>query len=188
MDFSILPRGKSRDLLENSVEVRQTVKIEEFADVFEVHIVFSQQFACLFDLETGDVLYGRMSRQLAELLAADESATHIAHFASSGYPAVSVKECDGYTSVFYGSKTINEDVIREMARFAGVHVFCDSNDVTCVGANYITFHASSSGKKTLRFSKPTTVYEVYEKKTYAQNATEVEFDAYFGETKMFRYM
>ena len=42
MDFSILPRGKSRDLLENSVEVRKTVKIEEFADVFEVHIVFSQ--------------------------------------------------------------------------------------------------------------------------------------------------
>lgn len=119
--------------------------------------------------------------------SADESATHIAHFASSGYPAVSVKECDGYTSVFYGSKTINEDVIREMARFAGVHVFCDSNDVTYVGANYITFHASSSGKKILRFSKPTTVYEVYEKKTYAQNATEVEFDAYFGETKMFRY-
>ena len=43
------------------------------------------------------------------------------------------------------------------------------------------------GKKTLRFSKPVTVYEVYEKKTYAQNATEVEFDAYFGETKMFYY-
>ena len=119
--------------------------------------------------------------------SADESATHIAHFASSGYPAVSVKECDGYTSVFYGSKTINEDVIREMARFAGVHVFCDSNDVTYTGANYITFHASSSGKKILRFSKPTTVYEVYEKKTYAPNATEVEFEAYFGETKMFRY-
>ena len=42
MDLSILPGGKSHDLLENSVEVRKTVKIEEFADVFEVHIVFSQ--------------------------------------------------------------------------------------------------------------------------------------------------
>ena len=103
------------------------------------------------------------------------------------YTAVSVKECDGYTSVFYGSKTINAGVIREIARFVGVHVFCDSEDVTYVGANYITFHASSSGKKTLRFSEPVTVYEVYENKTYAENVTEMEFEAYFGETKMFYY-
>ena len=118
----------------------------------------------------------------------DKEAEHIAHFATTGYPAVSVKECDGYTSVFYGSKTINEDVIREMARFAGVHVFCDSDDVTYIGTNYITFHASSSGKKILRFSAPVTVWEVYEKKIYAENATEMEFETYFGETKMFRYI
>ena len=116
----------------------------------------------------------------------DENATDIAHFAASGHPAVSVKECDGYTSILYGSKSIDRSVLRGIAKFAGVHVYCDSEDVLYVGRRYITFHAASSGKKTLRFPKKCDVYEVYEDKYYGQGVTEIEFDAYFGETKMFK--
>lgn len=118
--------------------------------------------------------------------SADKDAKDLAHFASSGYPAVSVKECDGFTSVFYGSKTIDHATIRELARFAGAHIYCESGDVTYVGANYITFHASSSGLHTLYLKTPATVYEVYEKKIYGEDITELTFEAYFGETKMFR--
>ena len=76
--------------------------------------------------------------------------------------------------------------MRGIAKFAGVHVYCDSEDVLYVGRRYITFHAASSGKKTLRFPKKCDVYEVYEDKYYGQGVTEIEFDAYFGETKMFK--
>ncbi len=116
----------------------------------------------------------------------DDYAKDLAHFASSGYPAVSVKECDGFTSVFYGSKTIGHATLRELARFAGAHIYCESGDVTYVGANYLTFHASSSGSHTLYFKNPTTVYEVYENKIYGENITELTFESYFGETKMFK--
>lgn len=116
----------------------------------------------------------------------DEKAEHLAYFATSKYPAVSVKECDGYTSVFYGSKNINRRVLRSIAEFAGVHIYCDSEDVIYVGSRYITFHAASGGKKTIRFPKKCDVYEVYEDKFYGQGVTEIEFNAYFGETKMFK--
>ena len=116
----------------------------------------------------------------------DEKAEHLAYFATSKYPAVSVKECDGYTSVFYGSKNINRRVLRSIAEFAGVHFYSDSEDVIYVGSRYITFHAASGGKKTIRFPKKCDVYEVYEDKFYGQGVTEIEFNAYFGETKMFK--
>lgn len=117
----------------------------------------------------------------------DTDATHLGHFLTSGYPSVSVKQADGFTSVYYGSKCINCDVLRGLARFAGCHIYGDSNDVIYPGANFITFHASSTGKKTIYFPEKVNVYEVYEDKLYAENTDRLEFSAYFGETKMFYY-
>lgn len=118
--------------------------------------------------------------------SADKDAKNLAYFLTSGHPAVSVKECDGYTSVFYGSKSVKSDVFRALAKYAGAHIYCDSDDVTYICRNYITFHASSSGKKTLDFGRKVDVYEIYEKKYYAKGVESLTFDTYLGETKMFR--
>lgn len=116
----------------------------------------------------------------------DKEAKNLAYFLTSGYPAVSMKETDGFTSILYGSKFINSDVVREIARFAGCHIYNDDDEVLYANRNYVTFHASSTGKKRLRFPEPISPYEVYEEKFYAHGVTELVFDAYLGETKMFR--
>lgn len=117
----------------------------------------------------------------------DPNATHLGYFLSSGYPSVSLKKLKDFTSVYYGSKCINCNVLRSLAKFADCHIYSDSNDVIYIGANYITFHATTSGKKIIRFPQKVTVYEVYEEKTYAKDTDVVEFDISFGETKMFFY-
>ena len=97
-----------------------------------------------------------------------------------------MKKCDGFTSIFYGAKLIDRSVLRAIARFAGAHVYSEDEDVLFVGKNYITFHAASGGKKTLTLPKRAKVTEVYENKVYAENAKEIRFECYFGETKTFR--
>lgn len=116
----------------------------------------------------------------------DPEAKNLGYFLTTGYPAVSVKECDGYTSVLYGSKVINSATVRAIAEFAGCHIYSDADDVLYAGPNYVTYHSSSSGKKKIRFPKPCSPFEVYEKKYYGKDVTEIEFDSYLGETKMFR--
>lgn len=116
----------------------------------------------------------------------DPEAKNLAYFLTSGFPAVSVKECDGFTSVLYGSKMIKADVLRAFAKYAGCHIFCESDDVLYANHNYVTLHASSSGKKKLCFNRPVSPFEVYEKKFYGEAVTEIELDMYIGETKMFR--
>jgi hypothetical protein len=116
----------------------------------------------------------------------DEKAEHLAHFVTSKYPAVSVKECDGYTSVFYGSKSINSAEIRTFAKYAGVHIYTDAEDVFFANRSFITIHASESGKKMIKLPRKCDVYEVYEDKYYAKNTDELIFEMNFGETKMFR--
>ncbi len=118
--------------------------------------------------------------------ADDPEAKNLAYTLTTKYPAVSVKECDGYTSVYYASKFIKSDVVRELARYAGCHIYTDSDEVVYANTNYVTFHADSTGKKKLYFQRPVSPYEVYEKKFYGHGVTEFEFDAYLGETKMFR--
>ncbi|MBQ8685723.1 MAG: hypothetical protein IJ514_06110 [Clostridia bacterium] len=116
----------------------------------------------------------------------DPTAQNLAYFLTSGYPAVSVKDTGAFTSVLYGSKFIKSDVVREIARFAGCHLWCEEDEVLYANNNYVTFHASSTGKKRLRFPRALSPYEVYEEKFYAHNVTELVFDAYLGETKTFR--
>ena len=120
------------------------------------------------------------------LYAKDEKATHLSYFLTSGFPAVSVKEMDGYTSVYYGSKSISSATLRELARFAGCHIYTESDEVIYPGRNFVTFHADRTGTKKIRFPRPVRVYEVYEEKCYGENVTEIEFEAYLGETKMFK--
>ena len=151
-------------------------------------------------------IFGIFARQRHEMLAArrvngyskfpsylypmpyvkDESAKNLGYLLTSGFPAVSVKEADGYTSIYYNSKSICSSVLREIARFAGCHIYTESDEVIYAGRNYLTYHADHSGKKTVRFPRPVSVFEVYEEKYYGEGVTEITFDAYLGETKTFR--
>lgn len=116
----------------------------------------------------------------------DPESKTLASFLISEKPAVSIKECDGFTSIFYGSKCIKSEVLREIARFSGCHIYTESDEVIYANNNYVTYHADSTGKKTVKFNRPVSPFEVYEKKYYGNDVTEIEFDAYLGETKMWR--
>ena len=118
--------------------------------------------------------------------ANDTDATTCASFLTSGKDAIAIKEHDGFRSVFYGSKSINSAVIRRFAEYAGVHIYTDAEDVFFANKNYITIHASESGKKIIKLNRRCDVYEVYEEKYYAKDTDEFTFEMDFGVTKMFK--
>ncbi len=116
----------------------------------------------------------------------DPDMTVLARFLTSGVPSIAVKEEDGFTSVFYGAKSIRSDLLRAFARYAGCHIYSDSEDVLFANRRYVTFHCSARGEKTIRFREACTPVEVYENRAYGENVTEITFHAELGETKMFR--
>ena len=110
----------------------------------------------------------------------------LGRFGETGKPAMTVKKLDGYTSVFCGTKVIGADAIRSVAKFAGCHIWMDSDDVLFQNNNYVTVHASKAGEKTIHLPRRCTPYEVYEKKNYGENTDTIRCKLRFGETKMFR--
>lgn len=115
----------------------------------------------------------------------DSTAESIASFAQTGLPAVSVKKLDGFTSVYCGTKYISADFIREVARFAGCHIYEEDGNVLYANRNFITVHAAKSGEITVKLKEKGSAYELYENKYYAENANEFTFAAKSGDTKMF---
>ncbi len=116
----------------------------------------------------------------------DEKASVLAKYAQVDRSAVVVKEVDGFTSVYCGSKYISAEFVREVARFAGCHIYEEDGHVLYVNKNFLTVHASHTGTITLKFPKACSPFELYEEKYYGENVTEISFDLLKGETKMFQ--
>jgi hypothetical protein len=116
----------------------------------------------------------------------DDGATELGRFLLSRKTAFAIKQMDGWSSVYIGSQHVRADVIKELARFAGCHIFCDTDDIIYAGEHYITIHGGLSGKKTLEFKRSCSPFEVYEQKKYGENVKSITFDLLKGETKTFR--
>lgn len=118
----------------------------------------------------------------------DPDATVLAYFLDSKLPALAIKEQDGYTSIYYGSKHISCDEVKEIARYAGCHVYSETDDIVYANKNYITIHAAASGSKTIRLPEKASVTEVYDGTVYGTNVDTFQVEMLKGETKMFRLL
>lgn len=116
----------------------------------------------------------------------DPEALNLAYFLDSGKPALSVKEMDGYCSIYCGSKYLSCDVVKEVARFAGCHIYSETDDVFYANAHYVTIHAARSGHKTISLPRRCDVVDAYDGVVYGHQTQKVEMDLLKGETKMLR--
>lgn len=120
------------------------------------------------------------------IFAKDEDATVLARFCQNGEPAVTMKDAGGYTSVLCGAKYANAEVLRAVAKLAGCHIYEEAGNVLYANPNYITLHASHSGKVKIKLPAKKDVWEVYENKCYGKSTDVIEYEAIYGETKMFK--
>lgn len=115
----------------------------------------------------------------------DPEALCAAKLLETGHPALSVKEHDGFTSIYCASRYLGADVLRAIARFAGCHIYVDSEDVFYANRHYAVIHAASSGEKTVHLPQKASAYEVYEDRYYSNGSDTITFSMTRGETKMF---
>ena len=116
----------------------------------------------------------------------DPEADVLAYFLDSNLPALSIKEQDGYTSIYCGSKYLSCDAIKEFARYAGCHIYSETDDVLYANKNYITIHAATSGNKTIRLPEKRDVVDAYDGTRIASGTDSFRVEMLKGETRMFR--
>ena len=103
---------------------------------------------------------------------ADPLAATMASYAADP-PLAAVAQKDN--AIFYGGALLDADFVRETARAAGAHIYCESTDNLAVGNGIVAIHCNQPGLKTIRFPEPTDVVDLFTGEVLGRNTTEVAF-------------
>ena len=114
----------------------------------------------------------------------DPQATVLGRFCSSGLPAFAISEHDGVRSVYCAAPVMRSDLLASIAAFAGCHLFLDGDDVLYANESFVAVHAKDVGRRTIRFKRPCSPYEVYERRFYGHDVESIDVDMTLGQTLM----
>lgn len=90
------------------------------------------------------------------------------------------RDAGDWTSVFTTAVPIPATLWRNLARHAGAHVYCTSNDILLADASVVALHSIQSGPKTLRLPSPARVLDLVTGKPVGEAPTDTlhfELDA-----------
>jgi hypothetical protein len=84
-----------------------------------------------------------------------------------------VREMDGWTSVFTCAVPLPAQLLRELARHSGTHVYSESDDLIFADSCTLAVHSVRAGRRTLRLPKPATVWDVVRREKVGEGLTEL---------------
>jgi hypothetical protein len=76
--------------------------------------------------------------------------------------------------------------MNNLAKLAGAWVAAASHDAVYANQNFLTVHAQSPGKKTLKLRYPSKVSDAITGEVIADNVSEFSVEMTFGQTRIFR--
>ncbi|MBI4304697.1 MAG: beta-galactosidase [Chloroflexi bacterium] len=98
---------------------------------------------------------------------------------------MAVKEFNGQRGVWIGAPSVPSPVLRSIARYAGVHVYSDADEVMHAGAGFIGMTCLKPGPKTFRLPTASNVYEAFAGHLVARNVREFTDEFAPGETRLY---
>jgi hypothetical protein len=108
-------------------------------------------------------------------------------WAKGGYNhmGMSVKRFDEYTAVFMTAVNLPAHLWRNLARYAGAHVYSESNDVLVADSSIVALHSIQSGAKRIRLPGTSRVRDVITGREIGSGLREIVFDLVAPETRVF---
>lgn len=101
----------------------------------------------------------------------------------NGQAAVAVSDAAGYRSVFIGCLSAPPELFRNIARRAGVHIYCDTNDVIETDGRFLAISATSAGEKTIRLPQPARLVDSLTGETVGRG-TDLRLPLSLGEARL----
>jgi hypothetical protein len=90
-----------------------------------------------------------------------------------------------WASVYSAAPGVPAGVLREVARYAGVHIYSESEDVLYADHNYVALHTVRTGTKTVHLPQRADVWEVYSNRQVGQDCTVFDDEMAAGATHLY---
>ncbi|HPD16787.1 MAG TPA: hypothetical protein PLE19_17710 [Planctomycetota bacterium] len=93
--------------------------------------------------------------------ADDPEACVFGRLRDGGEPAFALRHHDGWRSVYLAMLNFGPKLLRNLARFAGAHVWCESDDVIYANRSLVCLHTASAGDKVIRLPRPAIATDLW---------------------------
>jgi hypothetical protein len=111
----------------------------------------------------GPIIYGNDSEAL--------TLGHLIYNMGRIKPGFCVKSFEEWTSIYIGAPMIPAGLLKNIAKWAGVHVYSEDLDVLYANKHFLAIHTRHSGSRTIRLPQCTDVYDVFGRREVARNVT-----------------
>jgi len=101
-------------------------------------------------------------------------------------PSFCSKKMDGWVSIYSSIPVIPAEILREIAKEAGVHIYSESNDAVYVCENFLGIHINNTGEKKIKFPGLMRIYNLLEDENLGIK-DKIEFYSLDKGTKIFLY-
>jgi len=114
---------------------------------------------------------------------ADECET-IGEYIDTGQPSLAVCDHRTWKAVFLGERRLTPELIRALVRWAGGHIWLDTNDLVQVRYPWVHVHARKGGRRTLLLPLALSVYDPAERAIVAESVMEHTLSMQEGESRL----
>jgi hypothetical protein len=115
----------------------------------------------------------------------DPEAKTLGVYCESGKPSLAVKNVGKSRFLFCGSNKIPADLLRNIARSAGVHLYSESLDFVDANDRLLMLHAQNGGEKTLKLKNPCDIVDLYTGEVVQLNRDTFSFNLPKDKTRVF---
>jgi len=118
----------------------------------------------------------------------DDSATVLGRIAGVGKPGFAVKQVEGWTSIYSAAIPSSTELIRRIARSAGVHIYCEKDAVLMISRHFLCLASKQAGEP-LKIHLPyrTDVYDVYRNQWIAEESESFMLEVPADSTRLLYY-
>ena len=133
---------------------------------------------------TGPVFFALPTR--GEVLGTIRVPSQLDKGAPREWAGLIASESETWTTIFSAAPNVPAELLRPIARRAGVHLYVDTGDLVYANASVLALHAVTSGDKRVRLPQSADVLDLNTQERLATNASEFRLAMPAGQTRLFR--
>ena len=111
----------------------------------------------------------------------------LGQFPGSDKVVMALKDMGSWQSMYAITPTLPPQALREIARYAGVHIYNEHNDTLYANTNFLTIHANGIGQRKILFPWACDIYDMVADKYLGVNTDTITYDFQNGETLILRW-
>ena len=116
----------------------------------------------------------------------DDKAAVLARLNYKNKPGMVVKDLGEWKSVWSGAFPLPAKILREIAKYAGVHIYDDKDDFVMANSRFLAIHCRDDGQRNIALPAEFDVYDLWNKKYLARKARNVNVKAKKGSSFLFK--